>query len=601
MSIPRKIHFNALPESVRRRWVEITAGREQPEPLYVEPLPFHISRMVRLAFCGLLINISSRMVCLAFCGLLISLGLCWQHFGLLGTVQSPAWILGYAGGGFMLVYMILELMRSIALRRALPFAPGRYLFALDLVEAHGEVLELWPMAGCRRVSTRHRSPDGLYTSALIEFHFAGARKKTLTIDGMNRAASILQYLEASERAVSAAVTRLEQGQGRENDLPMLIALDPFFEVRMSDQWASLPRTAPSDPRGDALAKPLPRYLAYVVPIALVASVVLGPATWYARNLLSDQAMFDHARSTPGSQSLQQYLDLGGWRVAEARVLLWQRELDEAQGSAAALRAFLAKYSDHEDAGKAVHALYPKAMAAFIEQASTTDPRLVPFMKALVDHLEKTASAEVVVSFSRPDAALLDELDERVARAVDCGTRVEPVAPHFSGATATWRERAIVDRLQQGFGAMFPQGILSLIHAESSREEASEGSRPSIHVAYAIAPSGSLYGNASRFRAFLGMRIDFEVEMRVPGHPDVFSFELEVQPPSELVVEPSYTAFAELPSSSQQPTDLIYRLTVARAFDQLSRNLGSALFRADSEAFRRVEGTSQVAGAGAGTL
>ena len=582
MSVSRKIHFNALPESVRRRWVEITAGREQPGPLYVEPRPSGIAGLVLLAFFGLVI---------------LAIG-CWRHFGLPGAMQSPAWLIGYAGGGFMLVYGTLGLRRQIALRKALPFVPGLYLFGLDLVEVHGEVLELWPMARCRGVHSRDHYLDGEYMYTSLRLLFEGAGKKTLRIRGRDRDEQILQQLGKIQHAVSGAAARLRQGQGSEKELQILLAFDPFFEARMSDQWESLSRKPPSDPRGDAVARPLPRYLAHVAPIALVASVVLGPATWYARNLLSERAAWNDVRSATGSQPVQRYLDLGGRRVAEARALLEQRELEEARGSATALRAFLAKHPGHEDARLAMHALHERALAAFTEQASTADPRLMPFIDALLDHLAKTDRAEVAVSFSRPDAALLDELDKRLGRAAGCNL-VEWVAPHFSGATARRRERAIVDRLQQSFGVVFPNGVLSLIHAESSREEARADSRPTIHVAYAIAPSGSLYIDASRNRAFLGMQIDFGVEMRVPGHSETLAFELEVPPASELVVEPSYMAFAELPSSAQ-PTDLVYRLAIARSFDHLSRKIGSALFRADSEAFERTEGTVQVASASGGT-
>jgi hypothetical protein len=112
MSVSRKIHFNALSESMRRRWADLTCGRKQPGPLYAEPLPFGVMRFGLLALLGLAtISVS-----------------CWCGFGLpeaVGAVQSPAWLISYTGGGFMLAYGIPGLMRQSALRKALRFAPGR--------------------------------------------------------------------------------------------------------------------------------------------------------------------------------------------------------------------------------------------------------------------------------------------------------------------------------------------------------------------------------------------------------------------------------------------------------------------------------------------
>lgn len=167
--------------------------------------------------------------------------------------------------------------------------------------------------------------------------------------------------------------------------------------------------------------------------------------------------------------------------------------------------------------------------------------------------------------------------------------VAPLAPHFSAATAEVRERAILASLQKGFGAVFPQDILTLVYAGPAEQEG-ESPRPTIHLAYTIEPSGSLYREQGDTRSFIGIQVRFEVEMRVPGYHDTISFELEVQPPSEFVVESSYMVFAGVPISNQESSadDLVYRVMAARAFDHLSQKLRDALFRRDSEAFRRAE-------------
>jgi hypothetical protein len=301
MSVSRRIHFNALPESVRRRWADLTSGREQPGPLYAEPQPSGTMP------CGLL----------ALLGLTAIGFLCWYRFGALGEddgLQSPTWLIIYAGGGFMLVHGILGLMRRISLRKALPFAPGRYLFALDFVEAHGEVLELWPLAKCRHFSGTHHHSNGVYTHTSLTFVFDGARRQSFTIFGKDKAERVLQQLGGIQRAVSDAAGRLKHGEAEEKDLALIFAFDPFFAVRTSDAWDSLSYEPPPNPGGDAVARPLPGYLAHVAPIALIASVVLGTPIWYARNLLSDQKMWEDAQAATSSLPVRQYLDQGGRRV-----------------------------------------------------------------------------------------------------------------------------------------------------------------------------------------------------------------------------------------------------------------------------------------------
>lgn len=578
MSVSRRIHFNALPEPVRRRWVGLTSGQEQPGPLHAEPLPLGVASFGSLALLGL-----------ALLGLFSH-----PHAGALekgGALQSPAWLLVYVVVWLMVVSGTLGLVRRSWRRKALPFAPGHYLFGLDLVDARGEVLELWPMSRCRDVKVIHQHINWLYRYTRITFLFEGAHKETVTIFDQNEAQRLLQQIGAIQRATSEAAGRLGQGRGGQKELETLFALDPFFEIRMNDAWDAVSREPPLAPGGDAAARPLPRHLAHLAPIALIASVVLSPFTWYTSNLRGDEVAWEQVQAMQSPLWVQLYLDQGGWHVEEARALLGKYAFSRAsaQGTVTALRSFLEQYPDYEDARRAVHALYAQAMAAFTEQASTSDPRLVPFMKALVDYLERTESTSIDVCFSRPTAALLADLDERVAGEGGHRAIMVPVAPHFSEAAAELRERAILRSLQKGFGAVFPQDILSLACAASSGEDAAPRARPSIHLAYVIAPSGRVYSGERKRRAFIGIQVHFEVEMRVPGHSDVIAFELDVQPPSELVMEPSYMAFAGVPTSLQDPSDdLVYRVMAARAFDHLSQKLRDALFRADSDASRRAE-------------
>jgi hypothetical protein len=592
MSVARKIHFNALPEAVRQRFADRTTGREQPAPLCSQPLT---TSPVLFGFLALL-GAGGLWAAYSY-----GFGDPWSS----DAVQQPLWLIAYALGGFVLFRSILAIVRRASLRKALPFRPGRYLFALDLVDAEGEVLTLWPMSQCVDFQGTHHHTNGVYTHTSLTFVFKGGHKQSFSIRGKQAAEEVLQGLGAVQSAVSDAVGRIRSGQGTEQDVGLIFAYDPFFEARMSDEWASLSEKPPHHPGQQAAARPQPGYLKQATALAAVAAVLLGLPVWIVRNQLSDAAMWSFAQGTEGAWAVEAYLRNGRAHLDEARALLVQRKFEEARtaGTVTAMRHFLDEFPDHAEAKQALHALYEQALAAFAAQASTGDPKLVPFVKALIGNLEASQSTRVDVRFFRPTEALLEDIDKQVAERGGTieGVQVAPVAPHFSKATAEQRERTILASLQQGFGTVFPEDIMELEYVTMSGDADAqpEITRPTIDLVYMVAPSGSLYSGEKRDRAFIGIQVNFDVEMHVPRHPDTISFELTVEPPSEFIVESSYLAFAGVPAEGDGPADdLVYTVMAARAFDHLSQKLRLALFRSDSEAFRRAEEALRAAGAAA---
>lgn len=592
MSVARKIHFNALPEAVRQRFADRTSGREEPAPLCSETLGTGPIVFGLLALLG----VGALWAAYSY-----GFGDPWSS----EAIQHPLWLAAYALGGFVAFRSILTIVRRKTLHKSVPFKPGRYLFAMDLVEAEGEVLTLWPMSQCVDFQGTHHHTNGAYTHTSLTFVFKGGHKQSFSIPGRQHAETVLQTLGAVQSAVQDAITRIRSGQGTEQDIGLIFAYDPFFEARMSDEWASLSEKPPAQPGSQAAARPQPGYLKHVTALSVAAAVVLGLPMWLVRNQRSDEAMWTHVQETRSVWGAEAYLRNGRAHLDEARTLYMQLKFEEAkaEGTVTALRRFLDEFPDHAEAKQAIHDLYEKALAAFAAQASTEDPKLVPFVTALIGNLEASQSTRVDVRFFRPTDALLEDIDKRVAEGGGTieGVQVAPVAPHFSKATAEQRERAILGSLQQGFGTVFPQDIMELqyVTMTGDADAQPEITLPTIDLVYMVAPSGSLYSGEKRDRAFIGIEVIFGVEMHVPRHPDTISFELTVKPPSEFVVESSYLAFAGVPTEGADlGDDLVYTVMAARAFDHLSQKLRLALFRSDSDAFRAAEASLQAAGAAA---
>ncbi len=581
MSVSRKIHFNALPEEVRQRFVDRITGEEKPGPLYRDPAPSGVGGLVFWLLVGL-------------AGLAI---LCSYGYGSLwgdGGFQGIGSLVLYVGGSAVAVASLLSILRRIKLHRALPFRPGRYLFALEFVDARSEVLELWPISQCVDFNGTHHHNNGSYTHTTFVFHFEGGHRESFNIPSREMAEELLQQLGTIQGLISEAGGRLGRGEGEDKDVGILYAFDPFFSARMSEEWAGLSTEAPSNPSGEAVAEPLPSYLTRVSLMAVIVGLGIGLSTWMVRNALSDSVRWTTAQSEPGAAAMDAYLYQGGWHEEEARTLFIERTFHEvlASRSVTQMRNFIRQYPDYEGAEEALHGLYMGALAAFEAQANQADPKLVPFVRALVANLEATATTGVDVRFTRPSEEILRDIDTQVSQAggrID-GIQVAPIGPHFAAQSATMRERAILKSLQQGFGAVFPQDIMELSYVESMGDgggNSGDIERPTIDVLYNIAASGSLYSGETRDRAYIGIAVQFSVRMRVPGHSDELDLTLTVEPPSTFTVQSSYMAFAGAATPGPDD-DLVYQVMAARAFDHLSEKLRLAIFNPESAAFKKAK-------------
>ena len=201
-----------------------------------------------------------------------------------------------------------------------------------------------------------------------------------------------------------------------------------------------------------------------------------------------------------------------------------------------------------------------------------------FMAALLTWLEANNSPPVQVRFAPPDSATLSAMDATLAAR---SANVSPIAPHFTAEVSAPRESQITTVFQRGFHAVFPEDVMSLVHA--GRVDTSvAGGVPTFDIQYAVRPSGATFTDESNGREFVGIHVEFDVSMHIPGDPTTHQFTVGVQPPSHFSV--SYQ------DSMGGPSDGVVYSTMARlAFEHLSGRISMTFFRPGTEAFTQAAG------------
>jgi hypothetical protein len=597
MSSVRTVDFNSLPQHIRERLVASFQKQGWPQPILSHTPSFGCAAF---GWGFLALNAMS-----------ISLGALAYGFG--ERRQDAAGILAHGLGAGLFIASVLMIVRGILLRRSLPFPPGRYLLPLDFIIANDRMLKVIPMSSMVNFQGVHQHTNGAYTGTTLTFTFEGNISESIVVQGKHLAEQAMGMLRQSREEVSAAA------QAR--DSAKLQQLDPLFEIRMSDAWNSLTPRAPHE-ISPPVAKALPGFLQtkMIWIMALVAVPVIGVPVWGVWNIVSDELMYSNAKTTDSVYGYERYLFTGVRHAEEIRsTLLPKAALKEAKrkGTVTALRDVLKKYPKsiiEEDTKKEIHNVFEKTRKDFHDQASTTDKRLRPFMDKLIDHLEKNEANQVEVRFHSPSSATLEAVDlllkKKSADPLGEG-KVIPVAPHFSDSDNVSRETVIVTRLGEGFSAIFPADIMTLANgvriAEKNAEEPlllgtaakpvkkpvgktpPQPEKPKVDVAgikvptidirYRVGWAGDIYSETTGTRQFVGIVIQFQVAMVVPGESDIFDFDLEVVPPDKFTVkESSYGGLLGARKDDGPSEGRVYDVMAARAFDQLSTKLQTVFFK-----------------------
>ncbi len=596
----RTIEFNALDPLTRQRFVDATHGTGSPIPVLSQPI----------SPGGALVGWSL----LALLGIGIVLGLTVIGFGDAWSFrQNPGLLVGYAVGLFLTAWSVLRAIRTSRLVRTVPFKRGRFVFPTDLVIATNTKLTIVPMGRLLKLDGVHRHVNGVYQGTDLNFHFEGYGREFFTVRGKMLAEQIMEDMRLAQQRINEAV--------QFQDLQMLTAMDVFFEARVTPQWndpivadrlaAEALRTdrgggpatyrTPDKPadahehRVGLFARPAGPIVDRAAMFAL-AAVLLAPPLWFARNFASDRAAFASAERSGDTRAYQAYINGGGSRAQECiDELLPEAVFREAQrdGTVTALRAFVRanpRSARVEDARVAIHDRFLQVKQSFLRQAASGDPAMPLFMGRLVDWLEAHDSPPVAVRFLAPSAEALGTIDQNLdlfGEVQGLTGGIAPVSPHFTEARSAPREQRITRVLQRGFAPIFPEDVMQLRHTgRIDAQQQAAAVVPTFDVTYAIRPSGSVYTSDTSARGFVGIHVEFHIQMRIPGSAETWGFDTSVVPPEHFTVS-SY-AGVDPSGDSAYRDGLVYSVMADRAFDQLGNQLALTFFRPDTPAYNQAQ-------------
>lgn len=583
----RTIPFNSLPATTRQRFVDVVSGRSAQRPILSQPsltVGGGVGFLFLSAFC---VAIAYAMMMAASDGR--SYRTSW--------VEGPMGYVGIAAALFCGVISIFAAFKRFSTKGALPFPAGKYLFATDLVVAESDVITLVPMGLMKNFNGVHQHYNGVYTHTDLHFSFQGWGTATFIVKGKHLADQSLDQMQAMTRAISDAAKSKNYAKLRELD----VFHDAFASGVMDKPGlAGLDALVAEQGSGTQgpLAREIPKFYKFGWAFSLAVGAIVAAPLWLVAAKAGDSNRLSSALMSTSTYQLEDYVRLGGDEVEAVRneyapQFVYREAL--RRNSVTALRDFMRANPQSRYVSEArglIQQTFVRVRDRFETQAAT-DPQMRAFMRALLTYLETNDSPPVSVRFRPPTSDALSQIDARLAadgRRLN-GRDVVPIAPHFTETTSGPREREITQNLQRGFGAVFPNDVLSL--RDGARIEGASPAavtEPTIEVAYEVRPSGSFYSLRSGNRAFVGIVVDFTVLMRVPGSTQTFSFTTSVQPPERF----SFNYDTNYGASAGPSDGRVYSVMGERAFAQLSSHMAGVFFQAGSQAHRSLANTSAAA-------
>jgi hypothetical protein len=596
--MPRKvIPFNDLSPRARERLLTALNQESEAAFLVYQPLrtPLPIWALIGLVFAG---------------GM--SLQWLWSSdYGVpLGAqaLTSPADLPWYLLAACAVAMPVLLWAAHHVRQRQLPYTPGVYLLPRHLVDARGDVLTLHRVPEDAELGVTRREKKLAVRLPLDD----GDSFELLVPDTLENRKALGRF-RSTLRAVRYA---REQGERA-----WLTAISPFSESRSSARGTETPLTRPMHP---LLKQPYS--------IGGTLGVGVGAALLFLRVLGGDAAVVEAIHAEPSSERWSWYIDAGGRRAAEASAtwlpeairqedeaafaeglrvdtsVYWRKYLKEftihaeevqlerlpeaalkealAASSVNELRRFLQDFSGEEYEGfqaratEAIDGYYAAAGAAFQEQAAVGNAQLVWAFQQLLSWLKENDTTEVGVVFQSPDITGIEAADtffNGYATAFGCSGYM-PAGYKVKGLSLDYAEERITKLLGSGFSKVASADLLQLRHAS-----AADDSAPGFRVKYTISPLQDAQGYVpyvleSTNACYQGIRVQFLVELSIPGNPYGYSFWVTAEPPERFSIE-QLRRFSGL---SMDPTN-VYSRMVSLAFNNLAEALQTRLFRAESDA------------------
>jgi hypothetical protein len=468
--IAKKVDFFLLPRPIQDRFVAATRRTAPPVPVLFEKAP----RTMAWAYLG-----GSAVVALIAVILLrsgwgdVSSGMA-LHGAKLIAVDVVLW--------GMATYGVVHAMALIRALDSLPYKAGTYLFPGCLVEALGPVLRVWAVVDAESVERVATPSPGL------ELRMRDGSRVSIHGGSVDDAERADKQLTKTRDELARAVA--------EDEGHVLAELDPLHDSAMSSPIGPTEMMKPS----------VPAWTRFDWAVAAVLGLVLGLGLGWARNGMSDDAMYRSAAIAATVPAYEQYLSQGGRHSGEVRdVLLPRAELQAAaaQGSVEAVQAFAAahpgskiapeidaalhramlveldkatklgtvaglddfakKYPDNDlgpELKAARHALYAQALAGW-KQKAKADASTNAFMDRLFAWVEKSGNPACEVRFRMKPSKSLDDADKKAMKSMHYPGPDALPSKYVTTAAMRQREQRVAADVVKGFAAEIAPDVLAV--------------------------------------------------------------------------------------------------------------------------------------------
>lgn len=474
-----------------------------PKPLHIAIAPPD-ERWVRFLWIGI-------------CGLL-ALAL----FG--GTRhQEIGWLAAWVAAAVCLGWGLFGRNRARRLKTALPFAPGVYVFATDVVLAEDGRCLLHPFDTLTSVRLRPVTGTGGVQEAQIEWHFPG-ETVSLQMPSQQIAQRLLGQIQTVRDRL--AVVMAEENWGN------LSALDPLYEARYGGAWEQV--CAPVVLQGARNETGWFGLHAAALRNGAFAGLVAGAVLWFGSNLARDGVAFRIAESKNTETAWRQFLKRpdSSYHNQVKRRNLPEAALRAAKsdGGAEALRRVANEYGNTPAGEEAKADLARIYGAAESKSIGEVDPQARAAMQSLLRWLRENGSADLDVRFGESSEVWLGSVDSFFQQALPPSQnilKIEPVAASFSPAAVHRREDAIVSVLRQGFENFASSDVINIQKGRPFSGEPVRFEKPAIAVQIDVKPLLAPIIDETG-RVYLMLDFSFKVALTTPGAPN-YEFTLPFSP------------------------------------------------------------------------
>ncbi len=429
--------------------------------------------------------------------------------------QEMGWLAAWVIAAVALGWGIFGWLRARRMKHALPFAPGIYVFATDVIIAEDAKCFQHDFDTLKHARLHPVTGAGGIQEVQIEWDFPG-EMVPVRVPSQQIAQRLLGQIQMVRDRLAQAMA----ASAWDN----VMALDPLYEARYGGGWEQMcPPVVLSGARGESgwFGLPVP-----VVRAGMLAGIVAGAAFWFGLNLVRDSMAFQSAQSVNTPAAWRHFLKRpdSSYHAEVRRRSLPEAELRVAMkdgGNAEALRNVIIEFADSPAAGEARTALEQMYAQAESKALAEVEPSARPVVQGMFRWLREHGSSDVEVRFGESSEALLSSIDDFLKERLlleRTPIDIAPSAASFTPAVARRREDAVVSVLRQGFQKLASSDLVNLRKGPVFSGEPLGFQKPAIAILPVVEPIGAVIADGARQRAYLTLSFNFQVALTVPGVP-----------------------------------------------------------------------------------